>query len=433
MSQVLLTCLLVVCACAQAQDFDPSVLEQAQGTYRFDDGTCVTGGRMDEGDVRLLYMDVWGNRLGLLALPDGGTLRVLAPPGNALRLDPDGKTLTLTAADGQTRIATRIRKPEARDVRFRSGGLTLAGTLYTPHGDAGKHPAVVLAHGSGPVDRFGGPWITFFTDLGFAVLAYDKRGVGASEGDWRQASYVDLAGDLQAAVDWLSRQPGIDPARVGIHSTSQSGWYAPLAAARDARVRFLIQRVGPALWTGPVTAHENESDWRADGVPESDIAPAKALWLRLHRLARRGGTAAEAQALIDAAADKPWFAPTFGDGWRHVDADAWRRRQANASLDPARIAGTLGIPMLWFLAEKDENVPYAESLRALEQAKRNDNTDITVVTVRNAAHSFLIKQPDGSVRYTDHYWPEMGDWLKAKGFANTAQQACGRAQGTEQE
>lgn len=309
----------------------------------------------------------------------------------------------------------------------------LAGTLYKPAPASAKLPAIVLAHGSGSADRFGGPWVTYFTDLGFAVLAYDKRGVGDSEGDWRQASYVDLAGDLEAAVDWLSSQSGIDPDRVGIHSSSQSGWYAPLAAARDKRVRFLIQRVGPALWIGPVTQHENESDWRADGIPESDIAPASALWLRLHQLARDGGTIAQAQQLIDEAADKPWFAATFGDGWRKVDAGAWRRRQVNAGLDPARTAATLGIPVLWFLAEKDENVPYVDSLRALEQADQGDDADIIVVTIHNAPHSFLIKQPDGSVRYTDHYWPEMADWLKAKGFASAPHKGCQQAQKTERE
>lgn len=427
LSRLLLTCLLGVCACVQAQAFDPSILAKAQGTYRFDDSTCVTGGRMDEGGIRLLYMDVRENRLTLLAQLEEGKLRMLVPPGSEMHADPEGRTLTVTDADGQTRTATRAHRPEARDVHFRSGDLVLAGTLYTPSAAAEKSPGVVLAHGSGPANRFGGTWITFFTDLGFAVLAYDKRGVGASEGDWRQANYVELAADLQAAVDWLSSQSGVDPERVGVHSSSQSGWYAPLAAAGDTRVRFLIQRVGPALWIGPVTAHENESDWRADGVPERDIAPASALWLRLQGLARHGGSVAEAQALIDEAADQPWFEATFGDGWRRVDADAWRRRQVNAKLDPARTAGTLGIPVLWFLAEKDENVPYADSLRALEQADRGDDADITVVTIRNAPHSFLIEQPDGSVRYTDHYWPEMAAWLKAKGFASMGYHACGLA------
>jgi len=419
----ILTGLLAACTCVQARTFDPSVLAQAQGTYRFEDGTCVTGGRMDEDGIRLLYMDVWRNRMALLALFDNGKLHMLVPPDTRLALDDSGDTITLTDTEGHTRTATRMHHPEARAIRFRSGTLELAGTLYSPT-TPGQHPAIVLVHGSGPADRFGGTWITYFTDLGFAVLAYDKRGTGESQGDWRKATYPDLAADLSAAVDWLANQPGIDPRRVGIHSTSQSGWYAPYAAAHDPRVRFLIQRVGPALWTGPVTRHENENDWRADGIAEADITAASALWLRLNQLARDGGTRRQAQALIDKAADQPWFSTAYGEGWRTVEADSWRRRQANASLDPAGIAGYLNIPVLWFLAEQDENVPYAGSLQALTQAKAEHHADITIVTVRNAPHSFLIKQPDGSVRYTDQYWPEMAAWLKAKGIIDDTFKDC---------
>ena len=307
---------------AHASHFDPSDLARNQGTYRFADGTCVTGGRMDEDGIRLLYMDVWKNQTAVLLASRGGTLVSLVPPGVDASMDAPGDTLTLTRPGGHARVAHRLHRPDARAVHFKSGELSMAGTLYTPDGATGKLPGVVLAHGSGPVDRFGGTWITFFTNLGFAVLSYDKRGVGESAGDWHTATYVDLAGDLDAAVDWLARQPGVDAARLGIHSTSQSGWYAPLAAARDPRVRFLIQRVGPALWIGPVTQHENESDWRAAGVPDADIATAAALWLRLNTLARKGGSREQAQHLIDAAADKPWFGPTFGDGWRHIDV--WR-------------------------------------------------------------------------------------------------------------
>ncbi|MGA9421582.1 MAG: CocE/NonD family hydrolase, partial [Rhodanobacteraceae bacterium] len=285
---VLCVLLLVLPGVANASRFDPSHLAQDQGTYRFADGTCVTGGRMDEDGVRLLYMDVWNNRMGILLASRHGTLVSLFPHGFNGGLDASGNTLTLTGPDATVRSAHRLHRPDARAVRFKSGELTLAGTLYTPPAATGKLPAVVLAHGSGPVDRFGGPWITFFTNLGFAVLSYDKRGVGESAGGWHTATYVDLTGDLDAAVDWLARQPEVDPARLGIHSTSQSGWYAPLAAARDDQVRFLIQRVGPALWIGPVTQHENEGDWRAAGVPETDIAPAAALWLRLNTLARQG-------------------------------------------------------------------------------------------------------------------------------------------------
>jgi len=421
---LILFMLLLAAGVARAASFDPVYLARAQGTYRFGDGTCVTGGRMDEDGIRLLYMDVWKNQRTVLAQSQHGALSVLVPPGYALNIDERGDRLRLIGPQGHIQTAHRVNKPESRAVRFHHAGLTFAGTLYTPHHATKRLPGVVLAHGSGPVDRFGGPWITFFTSLGFAVLSYDKRGVGESGGDWHTATYVDLAGDLDAAVDWLSRQPQIDPARVGIHATSQSGWYAPWAAAHDRRVHFLIQRAGPGLWVGPVTQHENESDWRAAGVPEIEVAPASALWLQLNQLARNNGTREQAQHLIDAAADKPWFKPTFGESWRHIDAGAWSRRRVNTKLDPARTAGRLKIPVLWFLADKDQNVPYAKSKRAIEDAKRSQHADIELVTIHDAPHSFLVRKPDGSLHYTNHYWPEMAHWLRAKGIVKRDFKGC---------
>lgn len=427
MCSSLLLCifLLAPSGVANASSFDPSNLAQNQGTYRFADGTCVTGGRMDEDGIRLLYMDVWKNRTSVLLAWRDGTLVSIIPPGFDARMDASGDTLTLTSPDGHARVAHRLHRPDARAVQFKSGDLTLAGTLYTPHSAEGRLPAVVLAHGSGPVDRFGGPWITFFTDLGFAVLSYDKRGVGASAGDWRSATYADLAGDLDAAVDWMARQPDIDAARLGIHATSQSGWYAPLAATRGGHARFLIQRVGPALWIGPVTQHENESDWRAAGVPEADIAPAAALWLRLNTLAREGGSREQAQHVINAAADETWFGPTFGEAWRHIEDGAWQRRRVNAQLDPASTAARLKIPVLWFLAEKDQNVPYKISRDAIEAARQKHKADITLVTIPNAPHSFIVKDAHGAMHYTDRYWPEMARWLQARGVTQRAFGNCG--------
>ena len=77
------------------------------------------------------------------------------------------------------------------EVAFQSGPLRLAGTLYLPSGP-GRGPAVVLIHGSGAADR---TTLRYYAELfarnGVAALAYDKRGVGKSEGAplaWRNFS-----------------------------------------------------------------------------------------------------------------------------------------------------------------------------------------------------------------------------------------------------
>jgi predicted dienelactone hydrolase len=63
---------------------------------------------------------------------------------------------------------------------FQNGDVRLRFTLDLPAGTP-PFPAVVLGHGSGRTTRDQLAWSArHFTDLGFAVLRFDKRGVGES-------------------------------------------------------------------------------------------------------------------------------------------------------------------------------------------------------------------------------------------------------------
>ena len=109
---------------------------------------------------------------------------------------------------------------------------------------SGLRPAVVMAHNSENQSRNGpNAYFRLIANVlganGITTLIYDKRGVGDSTGSWFSATFDDLAGDLCAAVDAVRAVPGVDPSRVGLWSLSQGGWIAPLAAARDERLRFL--------------------------------------------------------------------------------------------------------------------------------------------------------------------------------------------------
>jgi len=71
-----------------------------------------------------------------------------------------------------------------------------------------------------------------------AVLAYDKRGVGASTGRYRPFNvreseniFEELAADARAATRWPRTQKEVDPARIGLVGGSQAGWIMPLAAS----------------------------------------------------------------------------------------------------------------------------------------------------------------------------------------------------------
>jgi pimeloyl-ACP methyl ester carboxylesterase len=136
---------------------------------------------------------------------------------------------------------------------FTSGDARLAFTLDLPQG-AGPFPAVVMAHGSGRVTRDQLTWASrHFVDLGFAVLRFDKRGVGESTGTFvfvgtKDSPWVfpQLAGDVAAGVRFLRTRPEIDPRRIGLFGASQAGWILPIASHELGGAAFMV------LWSGPV-------------------------------------------------------------------------------------------------------------------------------------------------------------------------------------
>lgn len=92
------------------------------------------------------------------------------------------------------------------DVQFKSGNLLLRGTLLTPK-YKGKTPGIVFVNGSGQTSRKSMllfAWI--FASKGYSALAYDKRGVGQSEGgsnEWEEFSFYNLAQDASSGYKFL--------------------------------------------------------------------------------------------------------------------------------------------------------------------------------------------------------------------------------------
>lgn len=162
----------------------------------------------------------------------------------------------------QREMVRRERFPDGyrileRDASFESNGAMLAGTLFYPDA-AGPFPALVVVHGSGRMTRtdFMGP-AEGLVPLGYAVLVYDKRGVGESEGVYQNVGTYnsddvlnELADDAAAGADLLATQTDIDPERIGIIGWSQASWIIPLAAAKTDNIHYMVNVVGPVMSVG---------------------------------------------------------------------------------------------------------------------------------------------------------------------------------------
>ena len=161
--------------------------------------------------------------------------------------------------------------PDPEVVRWKSfDGREISGFLYRPASRfAGRRPVLVMIHG-GPESqarpRFMSRWSYLLDQLGVALLepnvrgstGYGKTFVKLDNGMLRDGAVQDIG----ALLDWIGRQPHLDPSRVMVYGGSYGGFMSLAAATQYSdRLRGAIDVVGISNFT---TFLENTEDYRRD-------------------------------------------------------------------------------------------------------------------------------------------------------------------------
>lgn len=139
--------------------------------------------------------------------------------------------------------------PEA--AHFFSGGLRLAAAVYRGTGETadGGRPGVVLCNGMrGVKEWIVPPFGEIFAAHGYTAVAFDHRGMGASEGAPGRVVPEEQVEDVRSAVTFLAEQPDVDPERIVLWGTSFGGANAIVAAAQDPRVKAVVTQVAFGDW-----------------------------------------------------------------------------------------------------------------------------------------------------------------------------------------
>jgi dipeptidyl aminopeptidase/acylaminoacyl peptidase len=254
-----------------------------------DDGNWLAWVYNEEGMSRLKLQNLTDGKFGKTAgLPVGRitgmgfepngsrlalTINGTSSPGDVFVVDPVGaRSERWTASEIGGMDSSRF--VEATLVRFPtfdsdSGGpASIPAFLYTPPGE-GPFPVVVYIHG-GPESQFRPTFSSLFqyflAELGFAVVAPNVRG---SSGYGREFVMLDdglrredSVRDIEALLDWIEAQPGLDQDRVVVFGGSYGG-YMVLASLVHYSDRLLggIDSVGISNF---VTFLENTRDYRRD-------------------------------------------------------------------------------------------------------------------------------------------------------------------------
>ncbi len=156
-----------------------------------------------------------------------------------------------------------------RKITFQSSSLTLEGTLLLPGADR-KYPAVLLLPGSGQVDRDENTSklaINVMREIannlasqGIATFRYDKRGVGASQGDYWTTGFHDRVSDAEVALAWLKSQDQIQANKVFLLGHSEGSGISIRLAGSGAAVAGIILLAG---WARP---SQDMLVWQAEQV-----------------------------------------------------------------------------------------------------------------------------------------------------------------------
>lgn len=122
-------------------------------------------------------------------------------------------------------------------------GTTLRGFMYGA--ERGPAPAIVMAHGFSGVKEQIEHYAAAFAAGGFAVLVYDHRGFGDSDGTPRlEVDPGRQLADWRDAISVAAEQPEVDPsAGVGVWGSSFAGGLAMVLGANDSRVRCVVSQI----------------------------------------------------------------------------------------------------------------------------------------------------------------------------------------------
>ena len=222
------------------------------------------------------------------------------------------------------------------NITFDNGRFTLHGELVLPD-TAQNAPVLIFLVGSGANSSHRTLYKNFvkvnleqlFLEEGFALLYFDKRGVGRSQGAWQRTNLYERADDAMAAIDFLKTQGRIDTNRIGIVGHSQGGWVAQIMADRyKDEFKVMASLAAPTFDMQLKLTNEYYSDNLCAGMPDNEAFD---------------------KAGKKAISDINWVS------WFPVKKE-WRQLRELRFFDPAPHLSEIEMPAFFAFAENDADV-----------------------------------------------------------------------------
>lgn len=291
---------------------------------------------------------------------------------------------------------------EIEEVVFKNTteNLQLAGTLTLPRG-IHNPPIAVMISGSGQQDRdetiLGHKpfWVIadYFAQHGIGVLRYDDRGVGGSEkgDDFEKVTSANFANDAAAAVAFL-RSRGYT--HIGIIGHSEGGMIAPMLAAQDAKIGFIILLAGPGVSGGDVLIGQTYA--AGDPMEHEQVARFRQGMVKVYVEGTRANAShADITALLDAYMQASAIGASMDLPTREVAVQQVMNALSGdwmeyfIKFDPAVYLEKVQCPLLALNGSKDVQVLSKENLAGIDKAlKKGGNKHFTAQEIMGLNHLF---------------------------------------------
>jgi hypothetical protein len=265
---------------------------------------------------------------------------------------------------------------------------------------------VVLITGSGPQDRdetlLGHkPFLVlsdYLTRRGIAVLRADDRGTAKSTGDFAAATTADFATDTEAGISYLKTRPEIDPHKIGLIGHSEGGIIAPMIAARNPDVAFIVMMAGSGVRGDDILVEQTEAIEEASGKSHEEAVKDATKEREVLNLVETEKD--------EAVLDKDLKEKLSGDmpeaqagATIKILSSPWFRYFL--TYDPAVALRKVKCPVLAIGGEKDTQVPVKENLPAIRAAlEQGGNKHFEVDELPGLNHLFQTAKTGSPTEYS---------------------------------
>lgn len=291
-------------------------------------------------------------------------------------------------------------------VNKKADGIRLAGTLTLPDNKV-VSPAVVLITGSGAQNRdeeiMGHkPFLViadYLTRNGIAVLRFDDRGFGESEGDFASSTSADFATDVEAAIQFLRSHNNVDSSLIGLIGHSEGGMIASIVASSDATIAFVVMLAGPGISGEEVLLSQIKKIQKVEGQKRKIARRVLKDSRESFRILKKYDDKEKAAKVLTQYFDKrsaripEKLQPLYGYDERSVEAKIaaynkdWFRYFL--TFEPEDYLKDIDIPLLALFGGKDVQVISKDNARAVNRIARKYNKDnFLVKTYANRNHLF---------------------------------------------